>query len=74
MNGWVAELALFGAFLASAVAERIAVKRRAARQASAPTLPATGLKDGIGVVGGLAIYVAFVFWLHTWLIGVPVVA
>ena len=73
MNGRVADLVLFGAFLAWAVADRIAVKRRTARPAPAPTLPATALNDGIAVAGGLGIYIAFVLWLHTWLIGVPVV-
>lgn len=74
MNGRVVDLVLFSAFLAWAVADRIAVKRRSSRPASAPTLPETVFNDAVVVVGGLAIYVAFVFWLHTWLIGVPVVA
>lgn len=74
MNGRAVDLVLFGAFLAWAVADRIAVKRRSSRPASAPTLPATAFNDAVAVVGGLAIYVAFVLWLHTWLIGVPVVA
>ncbi len=74
MNGRAVDLALFGAFLAWAVADRIAVKRRSSRPASAPTVPATAFNDAAVVVGGLAIYVAFVLWLHTWLIGVPVVA
>lgn len=73
MNGRVADLVLFGAFLAWAVADRISVKRRAPLPAAGPTLPATGFNDVLAVVGGLAIYVAFVFWLHMWLIGVPVV-
>lgn len=74
MNGRVVDLVLFGAFLAWAVAGRISVKRRGSRPAAAPTLPVTGLNDAVAVVGGLVIYVAFVLWLHVWLIGVPVVA
>lgn len=74
MNGRAVDLALFGAFLAWAVADRIAAKRRSKRPASAPALPATAVNDAVVVVGGLAIYVAFVLWLHAWLIGVPVVA
>ncbi len=74
MNGRAVDLVLFGAFLVWAVADRIAVKRRSSRPASAPALPATGFNDAVAVVGGLAIYVAFVLWLHVWLIGVPVVA
>lgn len=74
MNGRAVDLVLFGAFLAWAVVDRIAVKRRSSRPAPAPGLPATAFNDAVAVVGGLAIYVAFVLWLHAWLIGVPVVA
>jgi uncharacterized membrane protein len=28
------------------------------------------VNDAIAVVGGLALYAAFVLWLHAWLIGV----
>ena len=73
MNGALADVLLFGAFLAWAVADRISVKRRPAMPAAAPTLPASRWNDAIAVVGGLGLYVAFVFWLHAWLIGVPVV-
>lgn len=74
MNGRAVDLALFGAFLVWAVADRIAVKRRSSRPASTPTLPVAAYNDAVAIVAGLAIYVAFVLWLHTWLIGVPVVA
>jgi len=73
MNGRVVDVVLFGAFLAWAVADRIAVKRRTARPAAAPVLPATTVNDAIVIVGGLAVYVAFVLWLHAWLIGVAVI-
>jgi uncharacterized membrane protein len=73
MNGRVVDLVLFGAFLAWAVADRISVKRRTPLPASGVTLPATPVNDGIAVVGGLGLYVAFVMWLHLWLIGVSVV-
>ena len=29
--------------------------------------------DVIAVVAGLAIYGAFLFWLHDWLIGLPII-
>lgn len=70
MNGRTVDLALFGAFFVWAVADRIAVKRRS----SAPAPPATAVSDAVVIVGGLAIYVAVVIWLHAWLIGVAVVA
>jgi len=73
MNGRVVDVVLFGAFLAWGVADRIAVKRRTAWPAAAPVLPATTVNDAIVIVGGLAVYVAFVLWLHAWLIGVAVI-
>ncbi|MGD8709837.1 MAG: NnrU family protein [Ectothiorhodospiraceae bacterium] len=72
VNGTLADLLLFGAFLAWAVADRISLKRRAPRPA--PTLPATALNDVIAVVGGLVIYGLFVVYLHRWLIGVPIIS
>jgi uncharacterized membrane protein len=52
-NGDLASIVLFGSFLAYAVLDRIALKRRPA----------------INVVGGLLLYVAFLVWLHPLLIG-----
>ena len=71
VNGSLADLLLFGSFLVWAVADRISLKRRT--EPSVPRLPGTKLNDLIAVVGGLALYVAFVLWLHDWLIGMPVV-
>jgi uncharacterized membrane protein len=70
-NGTLADVVLFGAFLAWAVADRISLKRRT--PPSAPSLPASGTNDVIAVIGGLALYGAFVVFLHEWLIGVPIV-
>lgn len=69
-NGMLADVLLFGAFLAWAVAERISLKRRTPRPI--PRMPATRLNDAIAIVVGLGLYVAFAFWLHTAWIGVPV--
>ncbi|MDH3452256.1 MAG: NnrU family protein [Gammaproteobacteria bacterium] len=67
-NGMLADVLLFGAFLAWAVADRIAVKRREpATEAAAPSSPAN---DIIVSVAGVAVYLAFVLWLHAWLFGV----
>ncbi|WP_372421546.1 NnrU family protein [Salinarimonas chemoclinalis] len=76
-NGDLASLILFVSFLAWAVAARISLKRRpvsplAPAQALAAT-PAGWRNDAIAVGVGLAAYVAFAFWLHPILIGVPVV-
>lgn len=67
-NGMLADVLLFGSFLAWAVADRISFKRRVMRPIH--TAPPNKMNDVIAVVAGLAIYVAFVLWLHTWMIGV----
>lgn len=70
-NGMLADVLLFGGFLAWAVADRISLKRRAPR--ALPALPAGMANDVIALVGGLALYAAFVFGLHGWLIGVAII-
>ncbi|WP_166267589.1 NnrU family protein [Marinobacter caseinilyticus] len=67
-NGMLHDLVLFGAFLAWAVADRISIKRRVPRKIHA--FPARATNDVIAIVGGLAVYVLTVLWLHQWLIGV----
>ncbi len=68
-NGDLASLLLFGTFLAWAVVDRIAVKKRGeAGPATSPKLSG----DLIAVVIGFAAYLAIAFWLHPLLIGVPV--
>ena len=67
-NGDLGALILFGAFLAWAVYDRIAVKRRG--DAGAPPSDFT-IGDGIALVVGSAAYAAM-FWLHPLLIGVPI--
>lgn len=70
-NGDVASVLLFAGFLAWGVFDRISLKRRGALGHGAPTA-VSGLSDIIAIVAGLAVYVAFVLWLHPLLIGVPV--
>jgi uncharacterized membrane protein len=71
-NGTLADVLLFGGFLAWAVIDRISVRRRAQAGLlrAAPALTASWLNDVIALVAGLALYVAFVVWAHAWLIGV----
>jgi uncharacterized membrane protein len=67
-NGTLADVLLFGGFLAWAVLDRISLKRRPAQ---APrTAPARPFNDLIAVVLGLAVYALFIGWAHRWLIGV----
>lgn len=68
-NGTVADILLFGAFLAWAVADRISLRHRTPRPV--PVAPPSAVNDIIAVFLGLALYAAFVLWLHARLIGVP---
>jgi uncharacterized membrane protein len=67
-NGNLADVLLFGGFLAWAVADRISVKRRPVRVI--PGASPGPLNDLIAAVGGLVVYAAMLMGLHLWLIGV----
>lgn len=69
-NGDLASILLFGGFLAYASYDRISVKRRGLPKSK--HLPAWGPKDAIVMALGLAYFLAIVFFLHEWVIGVPV--
>lgn len=68
-NGMLADVLLFGGFLAWAVVDRISMKRRAVPQALR-TAPPGPWNDAIAVVLGLAIYVLLIEWGHVRLFGV----
>ena len=68
VNGMLADVVLFSAFLAWAVVDRISLKRRTPR--GVPGLPESGVNDVIVIVFGLAAYVVFALWLHVAWIGV----
>lgn len=67
-NGGAADLLLFGAFLAWAVAVRISLEHRPVRANIA--LPSSVANDAIAVVGGLALYAIFIIRLHARWFGV----
>jgi uncharacterized membrane protein len=67
-NGTLPDVILFGSFLAWAVADRISFKHRTQRPLKGA--PPAARNDVIVVIVGLALYVAFVLWLHLKLIGV----
>jgi uncharacterized membrane protein len=72
-NGDLGSILLFGSFLVWAVLARISAKRRdVAAQHGGTAAPAGWRNDILAVAIGVAVYLAFVFWLHPWLIGVPV--
>ena len=68
-NGSAADLLVFGTFLVWAIAVRRSLAQRPARRMIA--LPTSATNDVIAVVGGLALYAAFILWLHARWIGVP---
>lgn len=68
-NGTLADVMLFGAFLAWAVASFSNARKRDRATGAAPQ-DATAAGTITCVVVGLAIYAAFVFGLHAWMIGV----
>lgn len=67
-NGMLADLLLFGGFLAWAVADRISFKQRS--QPDLRTAPASKFNDVLAVVLGLVAYFVFAKWLHLKWIGV----
>lgn len=69
-NGALADVLLFGCFLAWAVAGRISMKHR--RNRPTPGFPAGPANDLLAVVSGLLIYLLFVMVLHDWMTGVRV--
>ena len=69
-NGALADVLLFGCFLAWAVAGRISMKHR--RERPVPGFPESSVNDLLAVVGGLLLYLLFIMVLHGWLTGVEV--
>ncbi len=67
-NGRLADVLLFGSFLAWAVAERLSAGRRPRERV--PALPAGRYNDAVAVLAGLALYAALVAALHQRLFGV----
>jgi uncharacterized membrane protein len=68
-NGTLADVLLFGAFLAWAVLDYAAARRR--DRAAGIRYPAGLLaRDIAAVVVGVVVWAAFALWLHAWLIGV----
>jgi uncharacterized membrane protein len=71
-GGSLADVLLFGGFLAWAVLDRISIKRRTAAGGlrAVPALPAGRANDFIALGGGIVVYLIFVMGLHTAWIGV----
>jgi uncharacterized membrane protein len=67
-SGMLANVVLFGGFLAWAVADRVSFTWRTQRAIA--TAPSMRLNDGIAIMAGLVFYVVFEHWLHARWIGV----
>lgn len=67
-NGTLADVLLFGSFLAWAVADRISLKRRVGPPVHGA--PPSQINDAIAIVVGIIFYLLFMFWLHRVLMGV----
>jgi len=65
--GMLADVLLFGGFLAWAVMDRISLKKR---PQNLRTAPAARFNDAIAVIAGLVVYVIFIGWAHVRLFGV----
>ena len=70
VNGDLASFLLFGTFLIWAVLLVINTNRRSQPQPQEVSVK----NDILAVLVGLVLWAAFGFWLHEWLIGVPVIA
>jgi uncharacterized membrane protein len=68
-NGTLADIVLFGAFLAWAVLDFIAARRRD-RAAGTVYVAGKGSGTAIAVAVGVVTWAVFAFWLHGPLIGV----
>jgi uncharacterized membrane protein len=75
VRGDLGSMLMFGAFLAWGVVGRTAMLRRAPGdvQGPAPVREPRWQADIGVVVIGVAVYLAFLFWLHPLLIGVPLI-
>ncbi len=69
-NGTLADVLLFGGFLAWAVVDRIAVGKRPVVAGKVAASPPSLMNDVLAVAGGLVVYVIFVTWAHQRFIGV----
>lgn len=67
-TGLLADVLLFGAFLAWAICDWISLSGRPPQ--AIRTAPQGRFNDLIAVVAGLALYAFFILWAHRWLFGV----
>ena len=69
-NGTLADVVLFGSFLAWAVLDFRAARQRRRAGGEPPLAPGKTSRTAIAVVVGVLVWMLFAFHLHLWLIGV----
>lgn len=69
VNGMLADVILFGAFIIWAGADRISMNKRKPRVA--PGSKANGINDVIAIILGVVLTGVFILYLHQLLIGMP---
>ena len=69
VNGMLADVILFGAFIIWAGVARISMKKRTPRVI--PGLKSNGINDIIAIIIGVVLTGVFIFYLHPLLIGMP---
>jgi len=69
-NGRLADVVLFGAFLAWSTAAFVSSRRRDRRSGTSHPAQAGAVRDAATIAAGLAAWAAFALWGHAWLIGV----
>jgi uncharacterized membrane protein len=72
-NGTLADVLLFGSFLAWAIVDYASARRRD-RAAGTVYPPGTASRDAMAVAFGVVAWFVFGYWLHGPLIGVPLMA
>ena len=71
-NGMLADIVLFGSFLAWAIVDYASARRRD-RAAGTVYPPGTTGRDATAIAVGVIAWYVFAFWLHGPLIGAPLV-
>lgn len=72
VRGDAGSMLMFGSFLVWGILARISMKRRDAALPSEPA-PSGWSQDIVILLVGVGLYLAFVFWLHGRLIGIPLI-
>ncbi len=72
-NGRLADVVLFGVFMAWAIGDFISARKR--DRAAGTVYPAgQAMRTALAAAAGVGVWVVFVYGLHFWLIGVPLLA